>query len=196
MKKNQPQLTDADIAEMKALQPPEKVIDEKENEEFKAAFGTDHPDYKDPDLLDVGDIIEPETNVPQTTLSDQEIEDIRYDGKTKEEWWASKHREYPKNNLKAGERFKELIAQHKNPNLIHNQVLGYVLPQVEREALERGAITKKIVYDLVYYSIPSEVIEVMEKGKSRKVVVASSKYTNFIQELKSGNLKINKSTLL
>jgi len=103
------------------------------------------------------------------------------------------------------ETMKKLDAALKkykeNPHLIHNPVLGMVRPEVVQEALDRGAIIKKRLFNIVYYAIPYEEVSVGERNgkvlsEPEKMHIVSPKYLDFKRELEDGTLKINTGKLL
>jgi hypothetical protein len=186
MKKNQKKLfeEDPDFLTMEFANRDEKnkrKISDEENLRFKEAFGDDHPDYN--------------TEPPKRKeLTQEENDTIMYNGKTREEYWESQKREYPKKgNINFTKKFKFKPLGIK---LVRNQILGYQPQEVIDYALEKGFIVKKKWFDNEYFCIPTEEVFLASKKGPVKTSVVSKKYLDFREDLKNNKLKIKKGQLL
>ena len=147
-------------------------ITPEENEKFKAMFDSDHPDFAKPSI--------------------KTKEEIMYDGMSREEWWKSKERIYPK-------KFSQFDkSKLKKTNLVYNQVLGYQKQEVIDYAIENGLIIKKKLWENVYWCIPTveQTVRDNRRGIERSVQLVDPRFLEFKQQLKDGSLKIRKDKLL
>lgn len=149
-----------------------REISVEENNDFKEAFGTDHPDFVKEEVPDF--FSEDEIEADKMILTDEK--------KFKEDW---------KLNVKIEEEKveKKKILPTRSGKFVYNQVLGLVRPGVVEEAIKRKAIVKKRWNNTDYYCITVEEVLIGRgsDGKPlknpRKVVQVSEAYRSFIKEL-------------
>lgn len=184
-----------------------REIGEEENNNFKEAFGEDHPDYKKDNIenfFDDDDWDEKRNeslketlisenkklNIVKITHSDLEKENIMYDELTKEEYWESKKRDYPKPKLS-----KIGITPKRSGKYIVNQLLGLTTAGILQKAIELKAIVKKRLNGIDYYCIPTEevLVGMDNEGKPlkypKKIQKVTEVYTQFRKDLASGKFK-------